>query len=310
MKPLDASSPIPLYAQLAEAIRYEIATGAISPGDMLPPLRAAAKRWGVNLHTVRRAYGSLAEKGVVRTDPQVGTVVLGRPASSPTIDPVDWFVSRIVTEGYERHGLSVEELKLRLDRWGSRAGATTERPAFVIDRTEGEASALASQLRGRWAVGAEAWSIERPGPPPAATLIAPLQHYNDLRQRWPERVGEVHFMRTSPEGSVVARVLASPRPTIRVVVCEKEMPVATSIVADLRRILPSGRVEVMPHVVNRAGELLSFVPESLDSVLFPPRMWDQLSAAERSNPKAVPIRYQFDPRDAERLADDLGWGTR
>jgi hypothetical protein len=39
-------------------------------------------------------------------------------------------------------------------------------------------------------------------------------------------------------------------------------------------------------------------------------MWDQLNAAERSNPKAVPIRYQFDSREAERLAEELGWGIR
>ncbi|HUE95891.1 MAG TPA: GntR family transcriptional regulator [Longimicrobiaceae bacterium] len=310
MKLLDPASPIPLYAQLAEAIRYEIATGAIAPGEMLPALRLAARRWGVNLHTVRRAYGSLAEKGVVRTDPQVGTVVLGRPAASPAVDPVDWFVSRIVTEAYERHGLSVEELKLRLDRWGSRGGMTTDRPVYVIERTEGEAGALASQLRGRWSVGAEGWSLERPAAPPAGTLLAPLQHYSEIRLRWPERVGEVHFLRTAPEPAVVARVLTSSRPTIRAVLCEREIALATSVVADLRRILPSGRVDVMPHVVSRAGELLSFVPDSLDAVLFPPRMWESLSAAERANPKAVPVRYVFDARETERLAEDLGWGER
>lgn len=309
MKKLNPSSPIPLYAQLAEAIRYEIATGSIATGEMLPPLRTAARRWGVNLHTVRRAYSSLAEKGIVRTDPQVGTVVLGGGPASPTVDPVDWFVSRVVTEAYERHGLSLEELKLRLERWGTRAGAMSERPVYVIDRGEEEASALASQLRAQWSIAAEGWSLERPGPPPAGTLIAPLQQYNDIRLRWAERVGEVHFLRTRPEPSITAKI-TSPRPTVRTVLCEKDMPTANSVVADLRRILPAGRVEVMPHIVSRAGELLSFVPESIDAVLFPPRMWQNLTAAERANPKAVPVRYVFEPRETEKLAGELGWEAR
>ena len=310
MKPLDHSSPIPLYAQLAEAIRYEIATGAITPGEMLPPLRSAAKAWGVNLHTVRRAYGTLAEKGVVRTDPQVGTVVLGRSAGSPSVDPIDWFVSRIVTEAYERHGLSVEELKLRLDRWGSRTGLTTERPVYVVEKAEGEAAGLATQLRSKWAVGAEAWSLERPGPPPSGTLIAPIQHYNDVRLRWPERIGDVHFVRTRPDPSLAPRVVTSPKPTVRTVLCEKDLSTATGVVADLRLVLPPGRVEVMPHVVSRPGELLSFVPDSVDAVLFSPRMWASLSAAERANPKAHEVRYVFEKRDLERLAEELGWGER
>ncbi|NUS48333.1 MAG: GntR family transcriptional regulator, partial [Gemmatimonadaceae bacterium] len=64
---LNPSSPIPLYHQLAEAIRAEIAAGTLAPGDRLPPLRAGADVWGVNLHTVRHAYRALAESGLVRT---------------------------------------------------------------------------------------------------------------------------------------------------------------------------------------------------------------------------------------------------
>lgn len=310
MKRLDPASPIPLYAQLAEAIRFEVATGAIAAGEMLPPLRSAARQWGVNLHTVRRAYSELAEKGIVRTDAQVGTVVLGRPAGGPTVDPIDWFVSRMVTEAHERHGLSVEELKLRLDQWGSRSGSVAGRTVYVIDRGEGEAATLATQLRARWMISAEGWSLERPGGLPNGTLIAPLQHYNELRSRSAERAGDVHFVRTHPEPEIATRVLTSPRPVIRTVLCEKDLPSAAAVVADLRRIFPAGRVEVMPHVVSRPGELLSFVPESLDAVLFPPRMWSALTPAERANPKAHEVRYVVAAKDAERLANELGWSER
>jgi regulatory GntR family protein len=74
---LDPASPVPLYHQLAEALRYRIATGALAPGTALPPLRAAARQWGVNLHTVRHAYAALASLGLVRTRAPHGTLVLG-----------------------------------------------------------------------------------------------------------------------------------------------------------------------------------------------------------------------------------------
>ncbi|MEX2570718.1 MAG: GntR family transcriptional regulator [Gemmatimonadota bacterium] len=300
---------MPLYAQLAEAIRYEIATGEISAGVQLPALRAAAKRWGVNLHTVRRAYGVLAGKGLVRTDPQRGTVVLGVEGRT-TVDPVDWFVSRIVTEAYERHGLGLPELMLRLDRWGNRSGRTGERAAFVVERAEGEADGLASQLRSRWAVAAEGWSLERPGEPPAGLIVASLEHYNEVRVRWPQRYGDAHFLETAPDRSIATRVLVAPRQVIRAVLCERDLTTATSVVADLRRILPGNRVELVPHIVSRAGELLSFVPDSVDAVLFSPRMWEQLTPAERSHPKAIEVRYLFEAKALERLAEDLAWPTR
>ena len=53
---LDRASPVPLYCQLAESLRWQISTGALAPGQRLPALRAAAAELGVNLHTVRAAY--------------------------------------------------------------------------------------------------------------------------------------------------------------------------------------------------------------------------------------------------------------
>lgn len=309
MKRLDPDSSIPLYAQLAEAIRYEIATGKLEHGEMLPALRAGAERWGVNLHTVRRAYASLAEKGIVRTDPQVGTFVEGGAVAEERVDPIDWFVSRTITEAYERHGLTVDELKLRVDQWGR--GMGSGKPTVtVVDREEGEANSLATQLQARWAIAADGWSMQRPGNLPSGTLIAPLQQYNEIRIRWPERVGDIHFLGTLPDASLVSRIAGTPRPVVRAVLCERDLPAANGVVADLKRILPPGRVEVVPHVVSRAGELLTFVPDSIDAVLFPPRMWENLSASERSHAKAWEVRYIFEEKKLDRLADELGWRAR
>ena len=58
-------SPVPLYHQIAEALRASIEAGKLNPGDALQPMRQAAERWGVNIHTVRHAYAALAREGLV-----------------------------------------------------------------------------------------------------------------------------------------------------------------------------------------------------------------------------------------------------
>ena len=45
----------PLFAQVASAVRAEAASGALLPGDKLPPAREVAAALGMNLHTVLHA---------------------------------------------------------------------------------------------------------------------------------------------------------------------------------------------------------------------------------------------------------------
>src|ERR1700716_3080735 len=114
---LDPYSPVPLYHQLAESLREQVESGALAPGDVLPPLRKAAQEWGINLHTVRHAYRSLADAGIVRTTVPRGTVVLG-PAPPPTATPAagpEDFLERMLREARE-HGLSPDDVRRRLQQ--------------------------------------------------------------------------------------------------------------------------------------------------------------------------------------------------
>lgn len=63
---VDLSNPKPTYLQIVEAVRRAIATGALKPGDRLPPIREAAVQARVNRNTVSRAYQELEHQGLVR----------------------------------------------------------------------------------------------------------------------------------------------------------------------------------------------------------------------------------------------------
>jgi regulatory GntR family protein len=241
---LDPRSPIPLYHQIAEALRYRIATGAIPAGDTLPPLREAARLWSVNLHTVRSAYAALAEAGIVETRAPSGTLVLpesgggagrsgghaagghaagrtaasgaagGRPDGRPGGDPrgarsrAD-SARHVIEEARARHGLSLDGLVRLLGGRGAPAERAASAAVHVVECSMSQSADLARQIGERWRVRAVPWPTDRPEPPRAHPVVATYFHYNDLRLRWPDRFPEIRFLAISPDPGLVGRLTPS-----------------------------------------------------------------------------------------------------
>lgn len=79
---IDRTKDEPAYEQIARQIRAAIVRRALSPGALLPGVRALAADLGVNLNTVARAYRLLADEGFVRIRDRSG-VEVAAPASTP-----------------------------------------------------------------------------------------------------------------------------------------------------------------------------------------------------------------------------------
>lgn len=75
-------SDLPLWRQIADTLRDEIAAG-LPPGARLPTEAELARRFGVNRHTVRRALAALAEAGQVHARRGAGVFVLAPPMDYP-----------------------------------------------------------------------------------------------------------------------------------------------------------------------------------------------------------------------------------
>lgn len=73
--PLKQDSKIPLYEQIYEYIKKDIADGKISPGEKLPSTRLLAKYLQVSRSTVDLAYDQLLSEGYVQTVPCSGYFV-------------------------------------------------------------------------------------------------------------------------------------------------------------------------------------------------------------------------------------------
>ena len=86
---VDASSPVPVFEQIRAQITRLVASGQLTPGDQLPPIRHLAHDLGLARGTVNKAYDALAHDGVVRTHGRGGTVVLDAPVRRTTSADLD-----------------------------------------------------------------------------------------------------------------------------------------------------------------------------------------------------------------------------
>ncbi|MUN64628.1 GntR family transcriptional regulator [Kocuria sediminis] len=73
--PIDKTSPVPLYHQLALALEAAIHSGDLAPGTKLDTELEIASRLRIARVTVRSALQHLVEAGLVVRTPRVGTHV-------------------------------------------------------------------------------------------------------------------------------------------------------------------------------------------------------------------------------------------
>lgn len=66
---------VAIWRQIAESLAGDISAGGFKPGEKMPTEAALAQRFQVNRHTLRRAVGDLAARGLVRVEQGRGIFV-------------------------------------------------------------------------------------------------------------------------------------------------------------------------------------------------------------------------------------------
>lgn len=106
------SSGVPIYRQILDQVRAQIATGRLADGDFLPSVRQVAGELAVNPMTVSKAYSLLERDGLVELVRGQGMRVVGptvREKQTVRRDEVVRLVRRLVKRARDA-GLSPEEI--------------------------------------------------------------------------------------------------------------------------------------------------------------------------------------------------------
>lgn len=83
---IDPSSPVPIFRQIADALRGAVAAGVYRPGDLVPSVRQQALALLVNPNTVQRAYDELERDGLLVSRKGIGMAVADGAARSAARD--------------------------------------------------------------------------------------------------------------------------------------------------------------------------------------------------------------------------------
>jgi GntR family transcriptional regulator len=300
---VDPESPVPLYHQIAEGLRAAIEAGMLAPGDALDPMRQAAETWGVNIHTVRHAYAALARDGLIeRNRGPRGTRVLGSSRKrGESRRNLDGFFARMLREASQRFGMAPPELAAAL--MARQSARRSRRPeVHVVECSEWQCRTHAGEVQARFQVDALPWTLDRETEPPDGPVISTYFHYNDIRRKWPRRLGQVHFITIYPDPALLGRLADSPR----VIVCEREASTAEVVAADVAALFGSRAVEIEPRV-EPEDPTAALDSEDGPPVLFAPRIWAALPEEARRHPRALELRYVLDESELGDMARSLGW---
>lgn len=308
----DRGSPVPLYHQIVESLRYRIATGQLRPGDALPTLREAAARWAVNLHTVRRAYGELQEAGLITVRrPQGAVVATTNGTSKLNLRGLSDFLQETVQRARDRFGLTSSGLADLLVQASATHGGERSASTAFVECSEMQALDYAEQIMERWSVTVRPHCLDASDEPLPGPILSTFFHFNDVRRRWPHRHADMRFVPVTLDPTLpimLERRSEGIRPTA-VILAETSADRAGDALADVQALLPADRFAVVARVTKHPEKLLE--RQGLKgAVLLAPRTWARLDERARRHPAAVQLRYVIEPSALENVAEALAWNAK
>ena len=117
---LDYRDARPIYTQICDGFREQIAAGIMEQGDKLPSVRELATQLTINPNTIQRAYRELELQGWIATVPGKGCFVCGVPLDAqlenqPLLQQFDALTEQLMNAGITR-----QELIRRISEGGNK----------------------------------------------------------------------------------------------------------------------------------------------------------------------------------------------
>lgn len=116
---ISSDDGVPIYIQIVNQVKYLVASGRLTPGEEMPPIRVLAEQLVVNPNTVARAYLELERGGIVTKRHGSGTYVSEERSPLGSREKIRILTSRadaLLTEARQLNVELAEVLKLLRDR--------------------------------------------------------------------------------------------------------------------------------------------------------------------------------------------------
>jgi len=297
----------PLYRQIAERLEYEIVTGRLAADDRLPSLRDAADAWGVNLHTVRKAYHELEASGLAEIGPR-GATVARLPVRGGVAGCVESAVREFAARMRGEHGVGPAELRRALERLEA-TGPEAPARVSLVECSRTLSRDLAGQVAERYGIEVEPIDLHDDRSLPEGCVVGTYFHADHLRSRLEGRAGDLHLVRIRPRETLLADLARRPADgSLRRLILMDRLPgSAGDLAADFQSRI-GGSVPIETRILS--DPLLAFPSTEPGAVVIAsPQTWDRLTAELRARPDVVKLEYEVEPADLEGLAVHLGIGA-
>ncbi|OHB45928.1 MAG: hypothetical protein A2Y13_02140 [Planctomycetes bacterium GWC2_45_44] len=83
---IEPSSSVPIYRQIIDQIKYQVATGSLREGDKVPSVRELASNLAVNQNTILKVYNELCRENVLKIERGDGTYVSSNKQNIPSAE--------------------------------------------------------------------------------------------------------------------------------------------------------------------------------------------------------------------------------
>jgi len=106
---IDNASDRPVYQQIIDQVKRDIALGRLAKDEKLPTVRQLARQIAINPNTIAKAYRQLEQEGIIVTKPGAGAFVASLDSNlSRSVR------KKIICEELER--IAVEAYHMQIDR--------------------------------------------------------------------------------------------------------------------------------------------------------------------------------------------------
>jgi DNA-binding transcriptional regulator YhcF (GntR family) len=254
---LNRRGGVPLHDQLLAQLELRILSGAIAPGQRLPPVRVLARRLGLHANTVSSAYRDLEQAGHVELRRGAGVYVrAGAPAALDEARGLDEMV-RLALSAAFRKGHTGSEIRAAVERW--LRAAPPERVVMVDPRPE-TLDLVAHEIRTALGVPASGCTLEQlarePGLTSGALLLALPYHASKVAKAAPGVPLETVHVETPPEDQKIVETL----PAGAAVLIVSGSPILLQIAAGLVGGLRGDEVLVETRLLSRRADWRRLLP--------------------------------------------------